>query len=95
MDPDGRVEVEVRDLPPLELPFQDLEGRREQTAAWLAGGLLVVFAATILAPLCHWLTTGRTPGTEVLAYVKDVAALETTLLGAMVGFYFSQKRLGR
>jgi len=87
-----RVEV-VDTLQTPSVDISPLESRREQAATWLAYGLLIVFALTILLPLGYWIVKGKPEG-EVLTYVKDVATNQIALLGVAFGFYFSQRRLG-
>jgi len=70
-----------------------IERHRERAAERFAVGLVVVFAGTVLSPVAYVLMYRTAPPAEFLTYGKDVAALEATLLAAIAGFYFSQKRL--
>ena len=69
------------------------ELHREKTATRLAVGLATLFAITILSPIAVW-GFGSTPPPDMIEFVRHAMALEGTLLGAAVGFYFSQKRIG-
>ncbi len=70
------------------------ELKREWTASWIAGSLLGLFVLTISIPIVSW-AFGKTPPSDFISFVKDAITIEATLLGTIIGFYFSQKRLGR
>jgi hypothetical protein len=72
----------------------EIENERERAGRWLAASLMIIFGLTVLSPVAFWLWRGQAPSPDLLTYVKDIAGLETTLLGATVAFYFSQRRLG-
>src|SRR5919106_130254 len=65
-----------------------LEARRDVAAARLAIGMVAVFAITIGIPMVMWVWKGTVPA-EMVSYTKDIAAVETTILAAIIGFYFS------
>jgi hypothetical protein len=69
-----------------------LEARRDVAAARLAIGMVAVFTITICFPMVMWVWKGTVPA-EMVSYTKDVAAVETTILGAIIGFYFSATRV--
>jgi len=89
------ITEEVPDLPSLDPSVSTfpIEQRREYVAALLAIGVFLVFGTLVLSPVVYWLRWGTGPPEQMLTYVKDATGLVATLLGAMVGFYFSQKRL--
>ena len=87
---DSRSDIE---RPPEKIVFTPLEYKREHVAGRLAYGLLAIFALTILSPLVYWVGWGNSPASEMIAFAKDAASVLAGLLGATVGFYFSQKRL--
>jgi hypothetical protein len=62
--------------------------------AIIAGTLLVVFAGSQLLPILYWMWTGCSPAHEVLDYGKQASGAASTLLGAIIGFYFAKERLG-
>jgi hypothetical protein len=69
-----------------------LEARRDITAARLAMGMVAVFAFTISFPMVIWFWKGTVPA-DMVSYTKDIAAVETTILAAIIGFYFSATRV--
>jgi hypothetical protein len=69
-----------------------LEARRDVAAARLAIGMVAVFAITICFPMAMWVWKGTVPA-EMVSYTKDIAAVETTILAAIIGFYFSATRV--
>jgi hypothetical protein len=69
-----------------------LEARRDVAAARLAIGMVAVFAITIGLPMVMWMWKGTVPA-EMVSYTKDIAAVETTILAAIIGFYFSATRV--
>jgi hypothetical protein len=69
-----------------------LEARRDIAAARLAIGMVAVFAVTIGFPMVMWVWKGTVPA-EMVSYTKDIAAVETTILAAIIGFYFSATRV--
>jgi hypothetical protein len=71
---------------------QRREARRDVVAATLAIGVFVAFAMTLIVPLVMWVVRGDVPD-KMIAYTKDIVAVETTILAAIVGFYFSQTRV--
>lgn len=60
------------------------------TAARLAGGLLLIFALTVLPPIFAglWINLQE----QYLDYVKWAVAVEIAALGAALGFFFSEER---
>lgn len=66
---------------------------REKWAGRLAFGLLVVFAGILFAPVVYSLWCCSSPPNELIEYAKNGTAIVVGLLGAVVAFYFSQKRL--
>jgi hypothetical protein len=79
-------------VPTRVTPRRFLEARRDFIAARLAIGLLVMFGVTVVFPLVMWMVKGTAPP-EMVSYVKDAVTIETTLLAAIIGFYFSQTRV--
>ena len=76
-------------------PIQsDLSVRRSSlrmtTAARLAGGLMLIFALTVLPPILAGIWINLRP--EYLDYVKWAVAVEVAALGAALGFFFSEER---
>jgi hypothetical protein len=69
-----------------------LEARRDVAAARLALGMVAVFAMTVGLPMVMWVWKGTVPA-EMVSYTKDIAAVETTILAAIIGFYFSATRV--
>jgi hypothetical protein len=69
-----------------------LEARRDVAAARLAIAMVAVFALTIGFPMAMWVWKGTVPA-EMVSYTKDIAAVETTILAAIIGFYFSATRV--
>ena len=60
------------------------------TARWLAGGLLVVFALTVLPPIFAGLW--RPLDRDYVDFVKWLVAVEVASLGSALGFFFSETR---
>ena len=94
--PGGRVPADLvlGSLEPLQANLVPIEHKRERAAQFLAYSLMVVFGLVILSPLAAWSICAASPPPEMIAYAKEAAAVIAGLLGATVGFYFSQKRLG-
>ena len=92
MPPEGGLVEKVEKLGTPD--FRETEQKREKTASYIAYGLAGAFVITIVGPLLYWLFTGQAPPDGLLPFVKDMAALEGALMGVILGFYFSQKRLG-
>ncbi len=70
-----------------------IELRREWVAAALALGLLGLLVLLMISPFVYWFTRGSPLPSEMIDYVKSTVAVVAGLLGAVLGFYFSQKRL--
>jgi hypothetical protein len=72
-----------------ELHFRS-SSLRMITAARLAGGLLLIFALTVLPPIFagFWINLQA----QYLDYVKWAVAVEIAALGAALGFFFSEER---
>ncbi|MBI2188377.1 MAG: hypothetical protein HYU37_14845 [Acidobacteria bacterium] len=89
------ITEEVPDLPALDpsTSRSPIEHRREYIAALLAIGVFLIFFALVLSPVIYWFRYEGGPPEQMLVYVKDATGIVAALLGAMVGFYFSQKRL--
>ena len=72
-----------------------IEGRRDWVATLIAAALLVFFAFAYFGPTVIWAVTGRAPPETLTASLEKAAAAVGSLLGTIVGFYFSEKRLRR
>jgi hypothetical protein len=90
--PDIDLGPDVHDLIP-HVRTIPLEHQREQTAKVITYVLLAVFCLTAVGPPLYWLVRGADPPAGLIEYVKYIVPTITGLLGATVGFYFSQKRL--
>ena len=66
---------------------------REIWAGLLAFGLLLIFAGILFAPVIYSLWCRSSPPSELIEYAKNGTAVVVGLLGAVIAFYFSQKRL--
>ncbi|SRR5579885_2755033 len=87
--------VEVEHFGPTSPVTQELEKvqthpLRLVTATWLAGGLLLIFALTVLPPVIAGLFT--TLDSEYVDFVKWLVAVEVASLGAAFGFFFAEER---
>lgn len=73
-------------------PITDLKPKslRLTTAAVLAGGLLGVFALTVLPPIFAGLCYKLDPA--YVDFVKWLVAVEIAALGSALGFFFSEER---
>ena len=67
--------------------------RREATASFLAKAIAVVFVITAISPLIY-LFIFKSLSDNFIDFIKTVMTPEATLLGLIIGFYFSEKRLG-
>lgn len=72
-----------------------IEGRRDWVATMIAAALLLFFAFSYFGPTVIWAATGRAPPEALTASLEKAAAAVGSLLGTIVGFYFSEKRLRR
>ena len=88
----------VSDLPTVaftSVSSERIEHRRDWVATLIAAALLVFFAFAYFGPMVIWAVTGRAPPEALTASLEKAAAAVGSLLGTIVGFYFSEKRLRR